>query len=309
VDSAPVLTARGLVVERSGQVVVNGIDLDLHRGQTVALLGPNGAGKSSLLAALAGLIPAKSGSVTASGRVAAAMQAPALARRTVSANVELGLAWWGVPRGERRGRAATALEQLGVGGLGPRDAASLSGGERRRVHLARMLAVGADVRLLDEPFAGLDTSARGDLIFDATSVLRSADAATLIVLHDRGEAWALADRLLVMLDGELAADGRPAEILEQPSSSRLARFLGFTGELHEGESTRMLRSAQVRLDPGGDLDATVARRVPTEDGVLLDLELANGRLSAAAPLPGPAQGERVRIRVEAGVVFPRDESR
>ena len=153
VGDTPVLSTRGLRVDRGGKPVVRGVDLDLGRGETVALLGPNGAGKSSLLGALAGLIPASAGTISHQGRVASALQTPALARRTVMANVELALAWWGVARAERNSRAARALRDLGVSALAQRDAASLSGGERRRVHLARVLAVDAEIRLLDEPFA------------------------------------------------------------------------------------------------------------------------------------------------------------
>ena len=127
------------------------------------------------------------------------------------------------------------------------------------------------------------------------------------MLHDRGEAWALADRILVMLDGEIAADGPPAEILERPPTRRVAGFLGFVGELEETGGTRMLRASQVRVDPTGELTATVSRRVPTEDGVRLELTLDNGRLTAVAPLPGPVQGEAVRVSTEAGVVFGSDD--
>ena len=121
----------------------------------------------------------------------------------------LALAWWGVPRGERQARAVEALRALGAAHLADRPALSLSGGERRRVHLARAIAVGADVLLLDEPFAGLDFEVRASLLEDALSALRSPTRATMVVVHDRAEAWALADRLLILIDGELVA-GRSA---------------------------------------------------------------------------------------------------
>ena len=98
IDGPPLLEARGLAAARGGVPVVQDVDVVLRRGDVLAVLGPNGAGKSTLLAALAGLIPAAAGTIARRGRVAAALQAPALARRSARANVEAALGWWGVPR-------------------------------------------------------------------------------------------------------------------------------------------------------------------------------------------------------------------
>jgi ABC-type nitrate/sulfonate/bicarbonate transport system ATPase subunit len=139
--SDPVLRARDVAVARAGTEVVRGVDLDLHAGEVVVVIGPNGAGKSTLLVALAGLLPAARGSIDRRGRVAAALQAPALANRTARANVEAALQWWGVPRRERTERALAALQAIGARGLADRPSRALSGGEARRVHLARALAL------------------------------------------------------------------------------------------------------------------------------------------------------------------------
>jgi ABC-type sulfate/molybdate transport systems ATPase subunit len=305
---ASVLSATGLELRRRGRIVVSGVDLELERGEVVALLGPNGAGKSTLLAALAGLLAPAAGRIDRRGKVAAALQAPALARRSALANVELALSWWGVPRAERRERALRALALLGAGGYAQQPVDKLSGGEQRRVHLARALAVEPDALLLDEPFAGLDAGARADLLYDAASAFRSERRATLVVVHDRAEAWALADRVLVLLDGELATSGAPREVLEQPPSPAVAAFLGFAGRLDEPGGTRMLRPAHVALDPAGPLSGRVERRVPLEDGVRIELSLDNGRLVAIAPLPGPELGESVRVSANGGVLFPRADA-
>lgn len=299
-----VLSAAGLAVGRDGRPLLDGVDLELHRGEVVAVLGPNGVGKSTLLATLAGLLAPLAGRVETDGRVAAALQAPALARRSVRANVEAALAWWGVPRAERSERSAAALARLGAGRLAERRADELSGGEARRVHLARALALGADALLLDEPFAGLDAPTRAELLHDTAAALRDPARATLLVLHDRAEAWALADRLLVLLEGRVAAQGAPAQVLEQPPSEAVAAFLGFSGRVEEPDGTvRRLRPAQVTLAADGPLAGIVRRRVPEEDGVLCEVEVPGGRMQTRTPHPGPREGETVRLRIDDGARF------
>ena len=221
------------------------------------------------------------------------------------ANVELALAWWDVPRGERRRRALDALALTGAEHLAARPARDLSGGEARRVHLARAVALRADVLLLDEPFAGLDAPTRAELLEDATTALADPDRATVIVVHDRAEAWALAGSVLVLLGGAARAQGPTAAVLERPQTPEVAAFLGFSGRVTEpGGGVRMLRPAHVALDPAGPVAGRVLRRVPTEDGVRLELELPTGRVQALAPLPGPAPGATVRVRIDGGVVYP-----
>ena len=298
------LRCERLSVRRGEREVIRDVSAELRAGELVALLGPNGAGKSTLLDALAGVLPAAEGRVERDGRVAVALQAPDLARRTVLVNVTLALAWWGVARPERVERAREALRTMGAEHLAQRPAWTLSGGERRRVHIARAIAVRPDVLMLDEPFAGLDAEARATLLEDAVGALRSETRATLVVVHDRAEAWALADRLLVLIDGELVASGRPRDLLEQPPSIVVARFLGFDGSLEQEDGIVLTRPPLVRLDPQGPLRALVKRAVPLEDGVRLELELERGRLYTVAELPAPRVGDRVGVRIVGGCRFP-----
>jgi ABC-type sugar transport system ATPase subunit len=306
---AVLLRCEHLSVRRGKRDVVADVSAELHAGEIVALLGPNGAGKSTLLDALAGALPSVQGRIERHGRVAIALQSPDLARRTVFQNMTLALAWWGVPRAERAERAREALRAIGADHLSRRRAATLSGGERRRVHLARAIAVRPDVLMLDEPFAGLDAEVRANLLEDALSALRSTTRATLVVVHDRAEAWALADRLLILLDGRLVASGSPRELLERPPSVAVARFLGFDGRLEDGDELVLTRPPHVALDPGGPLEARVTRAVPLEDGVRLELELDHGRLYAVSPLPAPRVGDTVRLRIDGGARFPFSEAR
>ena len=302
------LRCEHLSVRRGDREVVRDVSLELRVGELVALLGPNGAGKSTLLDALGGVLAPAHGQIDRHGRVAIALQSPDLARRSVLTNVTLGLAWWGVPRAERTERAREALRTMGVEHLAGRPADTLSGGERRRVHLARTLAVRSDILMLDEPFAGLDAETRAKLLEDAVSTLRSATRATLVVVHDRAEAWALADRLLILIGGELVAAGPPRELLESPPSPLVARFLGFDGSLQEDGELLLTRPVHVALDPSGPLCGHVARAIALEDGVRLQLELDQGRLFTVAPLPAPRVGDTVRVRVDGGARFPLAEA-
>lgn len=298
------LRCEELSVHRGKREVVRDVSAELRVGELVALLGPNGAGKSTLLDALGGVLAPSKGRIERHGRVTIALQSPDLARRSVLTNVTLGLAWWGVPRAERAERALQALRTMGAEHLAQRPAGSLSGGERRRVHIARALAVRPDVLMLDEPFAGLDAEVRANLLEDAVSALRSPARATLVVVHDRAEAWALADRLLIMIDGELVAAGAPRRLLEDPPSALVARFLGFDGTLEEGGQTLLTRPPHVTLDPDGPLRARVTRSVALEDGVRLELALEHGRLYTVVPIPAPRVGDAVRVRIHGGARFP-----
>jgi ABC-type nitrate/sulfonate/bicarbonate transport system ATPase subunit len=301
--AAPVLRAAGMTVTRGRDEVLHGIDLEIVAGEVVAVLGPNGAGKSTLLEALANLLKPSSGTLERNGRVVAALQSPDMARRSARANVELALAWAGVRRSDRRARAAAALASMRADHLADRPAAMLSGGERRRVHLARAVAIQPDLLLLDEPFAGLDHATRGSLIDDASSALRNNAGAVVVVVHDRAEAWALADRLVVMLGGRIAADGKPADILDLPPTEEVARFLGFTGELRDGADVILTRPVHVRVDPQGEVRATVTRLIPIEDGARAELEIVNGHLSTVVPVPGPEVGDEITVRVSGGVRY------
>jgi ABC-type cobalamin/Fe3+-siderophores transport system ATPase subunit len=304
VVSRRVLEVRDLSVRRGPRTVLSDVTFEVAHGEVLAVLGPNGAGKSTLLDALGGLLPAATGTVACSGRVATAMQSPDLARRSALANVELALSWWGVPRGERRARAVAALGAMGAEQLRDRPSTAMSGGERRRVHLARVLATKPDLLLLDEPFAGLDHETRAELLSDTASAVRSSSGGVIVVVHDRAEAWALADRLLVIIDGTVAASGVPQEVLDAPPTAGVARFLGFSGELRQGGTTLLTRPVHVRLDPEGDLSGHVRRVTPLEDGNRIELELPNGRLATVSPERAPAVGDQVRVRVVGGARFP-----
>ncbi|WGL52160.1 ATP-binding cassette domain-containing protein [Nocardioides sp. BP30] len=299
-----VLTLAGLEVRRGGRVVVDDVSFSVRRGEVVAVLGPNGAGKSTLLEAIGGVLPAR-GRRRVEGRVATVLQTPGLASRSVRANVDLAQAWFGVPRAERRQRTIDALRRMRADHLAGRPAAALSGGERRRVHLARGVAVGADLLLLDEPFAGLDPETQRALVADTASTLREAAGAVVVVLHDRADAWALADRVLIVMAGRIVADADPESLMQAPPTPEVARFLGFDGALDLDETLVLTRPAHVRLDPDGEIEATVGRVTRLEDGARIELVTPHGTVFALHPTSTVAEGSATRFSLLGGVRFPR----
>lgn len=302
-----VVELEGVHVARGRRDVVHDIGLTVHAGEVVALLGPNGAGKSTLLEAIGGVIPAR-GALRRHGRVATVLQSPDLARRSVVGNVDLAQAWWGVPRGERRSRSMAALTELRADHLARRSSGALSGGERRRVHLARGLAVRPDLLLLDEPFAGLDPESHAALVEDSTTAFRASSSATVVVVHDRADAWALADRVVVLLDGAIAGEGTPERLLAEPPTAAVARFLGYDGSLHSGSTVTLTRPRHVVVDTAGDLEGTVLRVVRREDGARVQLRLEAGTVWCEVTRDGvePVRltvDDVVRVRIVGGVTF------
>jgi hypothetical protein len=127
------------------------------------------------------------------------------------------------------------------------------------------------------------------------SALRSDTRATLVVVHDRAEAWALANRLLILIDGQLVGAGPPRELLERPPSVLVARFPGLDESLDTGGETRLTRPPRVSLDDTGPLEARVSRAVALEDGFRLELQLDRGRVYTVAPFPSsPSRRNRPR---------------
>nr|WP_202445765.1 heme ABC transporter ATP-binding protein [Streptomyces sp. SID4941] len=229
---SPLAEARGLGIRLSRRQVLDAVELTARAGEVVALVGPNGAGKSTLLAALAADLPAGSGEIRIDGRPAAAWSPPELALRRavlpqsaalsfpfpVEDVVRMGRApWAGTAKEDEDDVAvASAMEATEVTRFAARPFSALSGGERARVALARVLAQRAPLLLLDEPTAALDLRHQ-ELVLRICRERAAAGDAVVVVLHDLGLAAAYAHRAVVLRDGRVAVDGPPAEV--------------FTGEL------------------------------------------------------------------------------
>ncbi|MFI8370255.1 ABC transporter permease [Streptomyces sp. NPDC085466] len=207
-------------------------------GTTIAVVGPNGAGKTTLLRALLGLTPRAHAELRLGDEDVTAL--PAHRRRvawvpqdgalfphlTALANTAYGLRAQGVARAEARREAQAWLDRLGVGHLGHRKPAQLSGGQAQRVALARALAARPRLLVLDEPLAALDQTTRAHVRHTLRAHLTGFGGVCLIVTHDPVEAVSLADRVLVLQDGRALQDATPAEVTRHPRSPWVARMLG-----------------------------------------------------------------------------------
>jgi sulfonate transport system ATP-binding protein len=185
--------------------VLRGVDLDLGRGEFVALLGRSGSGKSTLLRSLAGLDATSPHELDVHGAVSVAFQEPRLLPwRTVQENVALALA--NSPLRRQRGELARrALDEVGLSEKRQAWPVSLSGGQAQRVSLARALVSEPDLLLLDEPFSALDALTRIEMHRLVTALCDRHGPGVLLVTHDVDEALALADRVLVLDHGQIAA--------------------------------------------------------------------------------------------------------
>jgi thiamine transport system ATP-binding protein len=210
------LDVEQIVVELGGRVVLDHVSLHAADAEVVALQGPSGSGKTTLLRVIAGLQQPSSGIVRLDGvditsmpvhrrRIGMVFQDNQLfPHRDVAGNVAFGLQMAPaerMSRADRAARIAEVLELVGLSGFGSRRVTSLSGGEAKRVALARSLAPAPPVLLLDEPLTGLDRELHDRLADDLARLLRVTHTTAIVVTHDRAEADAVADRTIAFGDG------------------------------------------------------------------------------------------------------------
>ena len=204
----------GLRFERDGRVVLDIPFARFASGRTSAVLGANGAGKTTLLRLIAGVERPTAGLIRIGGHplsrpdgastpTALAFQRPTFVRGTVRENLDLALRLRAVAAGERRARIADVAERCGLLDLLDRQARKLSGGEAQRASLARALVLRAPVTLLDEPLSGVDAAGRARLLAELPAWLAAYASTTIVVTHQRDEAEALADAIVMLVSGGL----------------------------------------------------------------------------------------------------------
>ena len=232
------LTVENLHKRFRSREVVKGISLSVEAGEVVGLLGPNGAGKTTCFYLILGLISADAGRITLDGRDLTPLPIHARARAglgylpqeasifrglSVRENLLAVLELNGTPRARRRARTDELLEELGIGHLAREKGISLSGGERRRVEIARALASDPAFILLDEPFAGVDPISVGD-IQRIIRHLSERGIGVLITDHNVRETLGICERAYIVNEGSVLATGTPEEILANPAARQV--YLG-----------------------------------------------------------------------------------
>jgi iron(III) transport system ATP-binding protein len=228
------------VTKRFGDVLaLDGVSLEVPRGELLAVLGPSGCGKSTMLRSVAGLTAIDGGRIVVEGREVAAPGAfvPPEQRQVGVVFQDLALfphlsvrdnTAFGLPRrGPRhRSRVEEVLELVGIAALADRYPHELSGGEQQRVALARALAPGPSVVLFDEPFSHLDRNLRTEVREHTVAVLRADGATGVLVTHDQEEALAVGDRVAVLRSGRLEQVADPQTAFHTPATRFVATFLG-----------------------------------------------------------------------------------
>lgn len=233
--------------------------LTIKNAELVALLGPSGCGKTTVLKVVAGLLAASGGEVLfdevsilpiPAERRGATMvfQKPLLfPHLTVAENVAFGLKMRRIGKAEINDHVAQALEWVRLTGYERRKPNELSGGQEQRVALARALVTEPRVLLLDEPFSALDENLRGEMRQLVRELQQRLRITTIFVTHDQREAFAVADRVALLLDGRIEQCGEPRELLLEPASAQAAQFFGW--KLLPGERQGLLafRPESLRL--------------------------------------------------------------
>jgi ABC-type sugar transport system ATPase subunit len=218
--------------------VLMGLDFTIEHGEFVVFVGPSGCGKSTLLRIIAGLELPSSGEVyfgdtrftnvaPAKRGVGMVFQSYALyPHMNVAENMTMSLRLAGVPKPQRRTRAAEVAEMLQLVGLLDRKPGELSGGQRQRVAIGRALIRQPDVYLFDEPLSNLDAALRVETRVGITKLHRSLGATMVYVTHDQVEAMTMADRIVILDEGRVAQIGTPMELYRNPATRFIAGFIG-----------------------------------------------------------------------------------
>jgi len=348
--STPLLAVSHLYKSYGGAPLLRDVSFDVAPGEIVCLLGPSGCGKTTLLRIIAGLEQPESGQVLVEGQDIADVpvhqrgfglmfQDLALfPHKNVRENVAFGLKMANLLPRVVDARVREVLELVGLSGFEQRDVNQLSGGEQQRVALARSLAPRPRLLMLDEPLSSLDRTLRERLMNELRDILTRVGQTALYVTHDQQEAFAVADRVVILNDGRIAQIGAPQEVYRHPADAFVARFLGLTNLLRgqwaiangqkklqtalgawtlphdvcgEGELTVLIRPDAASLDlthSGLTVDGVLVERsfrgtqtrvVVRASGVDLEFEM-----DSTAPLPPAGEAIRLTLRPDAIACLP-----
>jgi putative spermidine/putrescine transport system ATP-binding protein len=245
---------------------VASVDLDIRQGELVVLLGPSGCGKTTTLRMIAGFIAPTAGEIHLGGNnitreppwkrnTGLVFQSYALfPHLSVADNIAFGLRMRKLPQPEIAAKLAEVLRLVRLEGLADRLPRELSGGQQQRVALARALVIEPDILLLDEPLSNLDAKLRHEVRVEIRELQKKLGLTTVMVTHDQEEALTMADRLVVMSNGQVQQVGSQRDLYEHPANTFVAGFVGRTNFLHGRVETpgvfRTESGLAVRCDEG-----------------------------------------------------------
>lgn len=327
------LELRNLFKTYEGKPLLTDISFNVAEGETVCLLGASGSGKSTLLRMIAGLESPDSGTVSFDG-IDLANTPPHLRdfglvfqdyalfpHLSVNENVAFGLKMRRMGQAETRERVANLLNVVNLEGFGERRITDLSGGEQQRVALARALAIQPRLLMFDEPLGALDRTLREDLLNELRTIMHQTNIPVIYVTHDQEEAFAIADRILILHDGKIICDGTPEKVWANPGSNYAAEFLGLGNVIAaEAIAANMFRTEYgdfivhcAHSHSKGERAHLLARPLPVEGeantltGVVADVifqqdkykvTMDNGLFVHLKDPPGIGERLSVRVKVE-----------
>jgi sn-glycerol 3-phosphate transport system ATP-binding protein len=312
----------------NGAEAVKGVSVDVEDGELVVFVGPSGCGKSTLLRMVAGLEAITSGEIELAGRVvndlepaerniAMVFQNYALyPHMTVRQNLAYGLKNRGTPNSEINTKVDAAGELLQIAEFLDRKPSQLSGGQRQRVAMGRAIVRDPAIFLFDEPLSNLDAKLRNQMRLEIRNLQRRLDTAAVYVTHDQVEAMTLADRIVVLNNGQIEQVGTPAEVYSQPDSTFVASFIGappmnlLSAEItdagavigdqtlpvqtsHRGDAQLGLRPERIQIDAG-------------EAGASMKVTIVE-ELGATRLIHGKVGGQDITVARDADLPLPPEQ--
>ncbi|GAB6191197.1 ABC transporter ATP-binding protein [Desulfocastanea catecholica] len=308
------LQLRNLTLRYDEKPVISDLSLDIHDGEMVSLLGPSGVGKTTILKAIAGLVQPASGQIIINGE--SVDHLPAEKRDTVmifqkpllfpfldvGRNIAFGLKMAKMTEPTAEKKIDRILAITGLEGLKNRKIHQLSGGQQQRVALARGLVLEPSVLLLDEPLSNLDAELRQQMRQLIRSVQAQTGTTMLFVTHDQSEAFAISDRICLLLDGSLRQTGTPTELFYRPADVEVARFFGCTNFLH-GRIRNGLFESDLGSCPTSLGECPEATAMIRPEDIVLSSEKRDN-VTAGKIRELQFEGSTIRLRVEtAGITF------
>ncbi|MEO5904772.1 MAG: ABC transporter ATP-binding protein [Gemmatimonadaceae bacterium] len=340
--TSPALEMDSVSVRFGAETILQNMTLQVGRGERFVIVGPSGSGKTTLLRVIAGFVTPEGGEIMIAGLSATAVppekrdavymhQTPILfPHLTVLENVAFPLRVRRLSGGETRERVGAALDAMQMGRFENRMPRTLSGGQKHRVALARAIVARPSLLLLDEPFSALDPALRRDVRLALLAAHSQYEPGVVLVTHDFGDAAGIADRIGVLIEGELTQVASPAELFMRPASLAIARFLNIANEVHghsdgggtfcstlgnfrtrdtiaAGPAIAVFSPAAVTIGLKGRTAARVIEVRTYPEHTTLMLGITGGRLEAACPAGSSfAAGDEttVDLDVDRLAVFP-----